>query len=225
MKLMKLFLAVALFLSLSGRGLWATDYTFSFSSSNGGDSGSGVLTTGISNFTDQSLLVTGGWLYLTASTDPNLPADQTYMVIATAGQTPLPSNNPYAPDVQGVYESPQNAFWFDDLIYPGQNAASGVDEPAGATPGSYGYVGSPSYLTNFGLLFGSASGDQINIWGNGGATNYAYYTGTADGNYIVQDGGNGTFQLTATPEPVSMVLFGSFLSLAGGVLSRKKRVV
>jgi len=33
----------------------------------------------------------------------------------------------------------------------------------------------------------------------------------------------GTFDDLQTPEPVSMVLMGSFLSLAGGVLSRKKR--
>jgi len=173
--------------------LTSTECPFSFS--NNGNSGWGFLTVGPSGLADDSLLATSGTLNLVASSDNNLSTG-TYSLIAVGPAVTL---------------SPSGLFLVDNLVYPNDDAASGVYP---AIPNN------PSYLTNWGLLFG-ASGTEINIWGNG-QSDYAFWSETGGG-WGVTDGGGGTFSLS-TPEPVSMVLFGTFLSLTGGVLSRKKRM-
>jgi hypothetical protein len=54
----------------------------------------------------------------------------------------------------------------------------------------------------------SGAGPGVQIW-------------TTDGG----DGLYGAWKSTVTPEPVSMLLMGTFLSLAGGLLSKKKRAL
>ena len=48
-------------------------------------------------------------------------------------------------------------------------------------------------------------------------------SGGGDGVAAISDVFNGISTTTTTPEPASMMLLGTFLSMAGGLLSRKKR--
>jgi len=220
MKFIKLFLAAVAFLSLSGRGLWATDYTFTFSI--GGNSGTGYITTQSDGF-DDGLLATGGYIDVTKSNSSIVQG--VYNLILMPGLPPY--NTGYANGLPGVYWSPNGAFWIDNLVYPDGGAYDGKDNPRSASSGAPGYMtNGSSILTDWGLLFGNLpANEEINLWGNG-STSYAYYAGTAMQTFQVTvpgDNSAGAIQLTATPEPVSMVLMGSFLSLAGGLLSRTKR--
>jgi hypothetical protein len=71
--------------------------------------------------------------------------------------------------------SPTGAFYIDNLIYPGNNAA-----PWGS-----------SYLTGGGILFGKGGGAiEINIWGNGGG-DYAFYGGYSSSDYPITVGSGG----------------------------------
>ncbi len=94
---------------------------------------------------------------------------------------------------------------------------------AGSEPG--GDINVSAFQTQGGYssaLFGGVN--NVYIW-NG---NDVSLSGSGPGNQIWNDatGGNGLYGAwkgTVTPEPVSMLLMGTFLSLAGGMLSRKKR--
>lgn len=180
MKFVKRFLALIVLMSLSGVGLWAEEFTFTFSNT-GGDAATGVLT--VVDQGNGSYLATLGTFDLTASSTPAVAVGDYGLIAGGPGPT----------------YSPSGAFLFDNLLYPGQ------------TP----------VLDTYGLLFGNIT-DEINIWGNSTASDYTYYVwDSSSSSYVVAAGGTGTFDLT-TPEPVSMLLFGTFLSLAGGLLGRKK---
>jgi hypothetical protein len=163
-------------------------FTFTFSDLFG-DTAHGTLSAIDSGLGDGSLLVTSGSLIVTTSADGNGSVG-TYSLIAIG---------------PGVTLSPSGLFIVDDLIYPNNNAASGVNP---------GISTNPSYLTNFGLLFGppgTGSQDEINIWGNGGG-DYAFYS-EKGGSYNIQVGSGGIFNLTPVPEPASVSLLG--IGLAG----------
>ena len=107
----------------------------------------------------------------------------------------------------------------DNLFYPANNAASGVN------PGSIS--ANPSYLTNWGLLFGKGSGttgsqNEINIWGNGKG-DYAFYS-EANGSYNIQNSSGGTFTASAVPEPATLTLFGSGLFCLAGCAWRRRKL-
>jgi hypothetical protein len=162
-------------------------FTFTFTDL-AGDVGNGTLSAIDSGLGDGSLLVTSGTLNLTSSSDGNASVG-TYSLIAVG------------PAITG---SPSGLFAVDDLIYPNNDAANGVSPNIGSNP---------SYLTNWGLLFGhpgSGSQDEINIWGNGNG-DYAFGS-EMGGNYNILQLSGGTFTLTPVPEPTSLCLLGIGLS-------------
>jgi hypothetical protein len=164
-----------------------------------GDIGYGTLDATNSGLGDGSLLVTGGTLILTASSDGN-GSIGTYSLI---------------PEGPGAVVSPSGLFAVDDLIYPANNAANGVNP---------NISGNPSYLTNWGLLFGqpgTGSQNEVNIYANGGG-DYALWS-EAGGSYNITNSSGGTFALVALPEPASLTLLG-LGAAAIAVYSRRRKV-
>ncbi len=165
---------------------------YSFNYSDGTNTASGTVTTVDSGLGDGSLLATSGTLTVTSGA-----ATGVYSLI---------------PEGPAVSLSPSGAFLVDDLIYPNNNAASGVNPAIGSNP---------SFLTNWGLLFGGA-GLEINIFGNGGG-DYAFLAfSTNTGGFPVFQGSGGAFSLTATPEPTTLAVFGALAVGAFGVRRRMK---
>jgi hypothetical protein len=152
-------------------------YHFTFSDQSG-DAGYGTLNAVPSGLAD-SLVVTSGSLTVTSG-----GATGTYSLIPTG---------PYS-----TY-SPLGAFIVDDVIYPNNDAANGVNP---------GISGGPSYLTYWGLLFGG-SGAEVNIFAYPtGGGNYEFYKGTGPGIYSVGAASGVSFSLTPVPEPASLTLLG-----------------
>ena len=146
-------------------------------------------------------LMTPGTSYTLSTGAITIPAD-TFDI--TGGTITLSgalsgSGTLYAnPSSTSYSTSTDGLFWYDDLLYPGRNPQLDID----------------------GLLFEVGGIPvSINIWGNS-PNSYSLYEGLGGYPYA---NGNGSF--AATPEPVSMLLMGTFLSLAGGLLSKKKRAV
>jgi hypothetical protein len=155
----------------SARAAPIEQFTFTLG---GLDTGTGTLTATDSGLGDGSLLVTSGTLNLTASSGANGSQLGTYVI------------TPIGPTPSGCC---------DDLLYPANNAGSGVYS---------GGISNPSYLDNYGLDYvpgGSAPGSAslIDIWGNGSG-NYGV------GSFSSYDNGGVTFALTQVlPEPHSVV--------------------
>jgi hypothetical protein len=88
-------------------------------------------------------------------------------------------------------------------------------------------------LDTYGLLWTDASGAEVNIWGNGAATNYTVYEwvppsvagdGTMlPGGYAVAHDGNGVFTLAHVPEGGTVSLLFAMLAGAGGLAGVLKR--
>ncbi len=136
---------------------------------------------------------------------------------SVAGMLTLTGTNGYAP--LGVYTllpagpgytvSPSGYWAVDNLIYPNNDA----------------FGAATSYVDNYGLLFGNGV-DEINIWGNGGATNYTFGTSGPNG-FWYDGGGTGTFTLTLVaspvPEPASVAVWSLLgMCIAGWSWRRKK---
>jgi hypothetical protein len=192
-----LVLFAALALLICGVEQARADYSFSYSDAL--NAGYGTLSGSPSGLGDGSLLITSGSLTVTSSADG---------ILGTYSLIPTSSLSLYSPPT--VYISPDGQFIIDDLLYPGNNAGSGVNP---------GPTYNPSDLTYYGLLFGD-SGTYINIWGNGGATNYEY--GKSSGGSISFLTTGGTF--VTTPEPSGIALFGmGIVCLAAGCVVVRKR--
>ena len=178
----------------------ANTYTFTYSDS--GDAAHGILNTGPSGLNDGSVLVTSGYIDVTESSNANLPTG-TY-AIAAGG--PAIVNGPN--------------FFYDQLLYPADNAGSGANN-TGCCNGAI--IANPSYLDNYGLTFGDqvTAGPAISIWGNGG-NDYAFYGWTAAGGYNPQVNGGGTFAIQLVPEPSSIVALCG-LGAMGLIFSVRRR--
>jgi hypothetical protein len=103
------------------------------------------------------------------------------------------------PNSSSVSTSPLGAFYYDNVLYPGQDPLLDID----------------------GLLFaiGSSTGTtEINLWGNGKGNPYSFWE-FQDGHYILSD--QGSFADPPVPEPPSLILFGVGLAGAVGLLRRK----
>jgi len=179
----------------SGRAQLIFDFTYSDTA---GNTAQGTLTAVNSGLGDGSLWATSGML----------------TVLTSPGGAALVGTYTLLPAGPHVGISPSGLFEIDNLIYPANDAASGVNTHIGANP---------SYLTYWGLLFGhpgTGLQDEINIWGNGGG-DYAFYS-EQGGSYIIQQGSGGSFTLTAVPEPSSLVLTG-IAALGMGVYVWRRR--
>jgi hypothetical protein len=201
-------LALATLALMFGASQAKADFNYTFTYSDGsGNAGYGTLVATASGLGDGSLLVTSGSLTLTSSSVGG--GTGTYSLIPTAGLVPYPPAPPAA------YYSPSGLFAVDDLIYPANNAASGVNPGIGSNP---------SYLTLYGLLFGppgTGSQTEINIWGIGGG-DYAIYS-EIGGSYNIQTGSGGSFELTAAPAPNGLALCGLSGFVFLGVLIRRRK--
>jgi hypothetical protein len=171
-------------------------YNFTYSDT-AGNAGFGTLVatnpSGIDALSDWSL---SGSLTVTSSADGN----------ASVGTYTLLPGGP------GTTYSPSGLFYFDNLVYPGNDAGAGAQA---------GFVLSNSYLTSGGLLFGPVTGsqDEINIYGNGGG-DYAFLSEVGGSNNI-QTSTGGTFTLTPVPEPSALALAG--VAAAGWVTYWRRR--
>ncbi len=185
----RVIILLLLTLTLTATANASSYWAFTFNSGNG-TVGYGNLTATSSGLSDDSLLVQSGNLILTSSADGNFSLGD-YSLIPI-GPNPTISQS-------GMFE-------VDDLIYPSNDAASGVNP---------GFSTGISYLTYWGLLFGqpgTGSQNEINIWGNGNA-NYAYGSEKGGGFTNITYNG-GTFTLvdppppgnTSVPEPGSLAL-------------------
>ena len=197
---------VALALLVGGVGkVQAGQYTFTYSDPSG-DVGYGTLTVVPSGLGDDSLWATSGSLTVTSSANSDI-AVGTYSLLA-AGPT--------------VTNSAGGLFIVDNLIYPANDAGSGVNNGTGGLAS----IPNPSYLDEGGLLFGppgTGSQEQINIWGNGGANNYEFGSAAGGADTIIAT--DGTFTLTAVPEPstVSMAAAAICVGIAYGWSRGRKR--
>ncbi len=198
---------------LVGTGPVGTDpqYNFTFSNISAGDAGYGTLWAVPSGLGDGSMWAMSGSFTLTSSS--NGTGLGTYVLLS------------FGP---GISVSPSTLFGVDNLIYPANDAASGAHN-SGSPFGAI--ISNPSYLTNYGLLFGPGSGttgsqSEINIWGNGGG-DYAFGS-EKNGIYNIQDYSGGTFTfsvaIASVPEPSSLTVVLGIGALVLGVYSWRRRV-
>jgi hypothetical protein len=179
----------------------ADPYEF-FVNDGAGDVGYGFLTTTSANgWGDDSQLAVSGTLTVTATQNATLLPLGTYPLIPTAPGT--------------VTNGGTGGFYVDSLVYPADDAASGNNNG--------GLSGNPSYLTNDGILFGTSGVFEINIWGNGGANNYALYTATSGPTYGIQTGGGGSFTLNRIPEPSSLVALCGLGAMGLLIAARRRK--
>jgi PEP-CTERM motif len=83
-------------------------------------------------------------------------------------------------------------------------------------------IGGPS-VDNAGLLFLDATGREVNIFGNGGPSNYSLDASDPSFGYTIL-GTSGTFTLSDCPEPASMTLLGiGITGMAGYGWRRRKQ--
>lgn len=175
------------------------DLIYSFTYTDGtGNAAHGTVTAVDSGLGDGSLHAISGTLTVTSSADGN----------GSVGTYSLLSIGP------NVTTSPAGAFIVDNLIYPNNNAGNGVNS---------GGITNPSFLTNWGLLFGqpgTGSQTEVNFWGNGNG-DYALFTFNSSG-YNIQQGGGGSFSVTLVPEPTTLAVFGMCLVGAVGFAYRRR---
>ncbi len=195
--------ALALLMAGAGHATSCLASFYDFTVNDGaGDVGHGTLTTtSPSGWGDDSQLAVSGLLSVTATQNAGLLPLGNYSLIPTPGGT--------------VSTSGTGGFFIDSLVYPLNDAASGNNNA--------NLSGNPSYLTNDGLLFGTNGTFEINIWGNGGAINYALYTATSGPTYGVTTGSGGLFTLQQVPEPSSLILAGVAGVVAVGCGLRRRR--
>ncbi|MFT3684748.1 MAG: hypothetical protein QM783_07415 [Phycisphaerales bacterium] len=138
-------------------------------------------------YTDTNGVVAGGNLDATDNGDGTLTC-VTGDITFSAG--PIAGTFPLFP---GSGYSPSGGYIFNNILYTG-----------------------PVSLDGYGLLFrDTVTGQEMNIWGNGGATNYTLHSQMG---YVSEY--NGTFILTAVPAPASAAALGVGLLAS----SRRRRV-
>jgi hypothetical protein len=158
-------------------------YNFTYSDTAGNAGFGTLIATNPSGIDAYSAWSLSGSLTVTSSSDGN----------ASVGTYSLLSGGP------STTYTPSGKFYFDDLVYWGDNAGDGPQAGFGAAS---------SYLTSGGLVFSAVTGsqDEINIFGNGNG-DYSFLT-EVGGNYNIQTSTGGEFMLTAVPEPSALVLSG-----------------
>lgn len=176
-------------------------YWFTFSDTLG-DVATAVLNAQPSGQTDDGMLVTSGTLYVTASADNN-SAVGTYSLYA-----------------EGPAQTVTGVFAYDDLIYPLDDAASGINQTT-SLGGYYTSIANPSLLTTGGLLFTSGN-TEVNIYGLGNNA-YAFYTATSGSFDINGTTGPGTAAVPEPGAPLFLSMMGTLVLGFAGVLRRHLR--
>jgi hypothetical protein len=94
-----------------------------------------------------------------------------------------------SPSIPPQGTSALGAFYVDNLFFSNDLAGSAFNS---------GGTTNDSYLTYWGLVFESSDHhSEVNIWGNGGLTNYELYEGSGAGNYSI----SATGDALASPGP------------------------
>ncbi len=194
----------------------ADQFTFSYSDPYG-DSTYGTLTAAPSGLADGSWWVTSGTLTITANPQ-YLPAGNVSSVFPSNHYVGTYNLLPLGPLWTPIFNNQTSG---DNLIYPSQNAYSTV-QPNISVPGA-------SYLDSGGLMFGSSQ-IGINIYAVGNAV-YGFQIVNTTVNGVHQNTDlaawgpeEGTFQLTAIPEPASITLLASGFLAFGGFGHYRRRL-
>jgi PEP-CTERM motif len=176
-------------------------YDFTFNDGQG-NSGFGMLNAIDPGLGDGSFWALSGTLTVTSGADIGA-----YNLVTSATTNP--------------FNSPDGNWIADNLIYPANNAGSGVNNGSGGAP----IISNPSLLDFFGLLFGGTIGGDtifLNIYSNDGGGDYSFGS-SINGFTTINTLTGGSFTLTSVPEPASLSMLAAGIACVAGYGWRRRK--